>query len=230
MSELAKRRGSSEQSKPAGLGSQPPSHRGSRGSRGGGRTVGPEVSGVSAQTPLGGREKSVGGGKGGVNGGMAAGEEATSRVQIPESGICTPSISTESVEERAASHKHATTSWRCGFEWVSALLKSRLRAWDEQEMQDCNCSLNDLYNGPFSWKYMEIRPYAVPHIIGRGGRVIRELEQVCGVFLTLSDLSMGGHELCITGPRPACILVEFAVELLSAGQHSVLRTLSSLRL
>ena len=39
----------------------------------------------------------------------------------PKSGICSSSIYEESGEERASSHKHATTSGRCGFEWVVAL-------------------------------------------------------------------------------------------------------------
>ena len=182
------------------------------------------------QTPFGGREEGVGGGKGGGNGGIAAGGGASSRMQIPESGICSPSISEEGVEERVDTHKHASTSWRCGFKWVSALLGSRLRAWDLEDAQGCQCSINDLYNDPFYFKYVEVDPTAVPHIIGRGGKVIRKIEQICGVFLSLRDIINGGHEMCITGPRPACIMAEFAIELLSNGQHSALDTLSSLRL
>ena len=68
-----------------------------------------------------------------------------------------------------------------------------------------------------------------PHIISYKGRVIRQLEEVCGVFLTLQDLGDSMHEMFITGPRPACILDEFAIEMLGSGQHSVLTTLSSLR-
>ena len=95
-------------------------------------------------------------------------------------------------------------------------------------VEDCKCTIDDLYVAPFSFKYVEVNASQVPHIIGRGGRVIRQLETVCGVFLTLSDLGDGAHEMLITGPRPACIFAEFAMELLSSGQHSVLTTLSSL--
>ena len=160
---------------------------------------------------------------------MAVDEAATSRVQIPESGICTSSIGEGSMDERVDSHKKATPSWRCGFGWVSTLLKKRLRAWDEFVMEDCECSLDDLYNDQFSFKYVAVEHSAVPHIIGRKGRVIRQLEDVCGVFLTLQDLGDSMHEMYITGPRQSCILAEFAIDLLGSGQHSVLTTLSSLR-
>ena len=94
--------------------------------------------------------------------------------------------------------------------------------------EDCDCSIDDLYAAPFSFKYVEVDTHNVPHIIGRGGRIIRQLETLCGVFLTLTDLTEGSHEMLITGPRPACIFAEFAMELLSSSHHSSLTTLSSL--
>ena len=110
-------------------------------------------------------------------------------MQIPKSGICESLIGDESANERATSHKHATTSWRCGFEWVAAFLRSRLKAWDMMVPEDCECSIDELYATPFSFKYIEVAAHSVPHIIGHGGRIIRQLETVCGVFLTLTDLS-----------------------------------------
>ena len=227
---MAKGRARSDQLKTAGLGTPPSTHRGSRGSCGGGDFDGPDTGEPSTQTPFRGREKDFGSGTSGENGGMGVGEAAISRMQIPESGICNSSIGEEGEGERVDTHKRASTSWRCGFEWVSALLRSRLRAWDLEDAQGCQCSINDLYNDPFYFKYVEIEPEAVPHIIGRGGRVIRKIEKICGVFLSLRDVVNGGHEMCITGPRPACILAEFAIELLSSEQHSALITLSSLSL
>ena len=134
----------------------------------------------SAQTPFGGQEEGVSGQKGGVEGGMAGGEGPNSRMQIPESGICSPSICEESGEERASSHKYATTSWRCGFDWVAALLKKRLQAWDEEEAAFEECSINELYQKPFADKLVQV--WAVPHIIGRGGRVIRASRLCVGSF------------------------------------------------
>ena len=150
-------------------------------------------------------------------------------MQIPKSGICSSSICEESGEERASSHKYATTSWRCGFDWVAALLKRRLQAWDEEEAAIEEWPINKLYDDPFSDKFVEVQGDDVPHIIGCGGRIIRRIEAVCGVFLTLRDLQDGRHEVCISGPRPACVLAEFAIEMLCDGHHSILTTLSSLK-
>ena len=181
------------------------------------------------QTPLGGCVEDVSKGLRGGNGGIAVEEAGTSMMQIPKSGICTSWIGEGSMDERVDSHKQATLSWRCGVGWLSTLLSKRLRVWDELLMEDCECSLDDLYNGPFSFKYVAVEHSAVPHIIGHKGRVNRQLEEVCGVFLTLEDLGDSMHEMFITGPRPCYILAEFAIEMLGSGQHSVLITLSSLR-
>ena len=215
--------------KSAGLRGETANRRGSRGSRGGEGPYTPAVSGSSVQTPLGGSEEDVLRGLSGGDGGTVVDKVATSRGQIRESGICTSSIGEGSMDERLDSHKQATPSWRYGFSWVSTLLRKRLRAWDELVMEACECSLDDLYNEPFSFKYVEVEHSAVPHILGRKGRVIRQLEEFCGVFLTLQDLGDNMHALCITGPRPSCILAEFAIDMLGSGQHSVLTTLSSLR-
>ena len=181
----------------------------------------------STQTPFWGQDEGVFSGQVGGEGGLAGGEGPNLGMQIPESGICSPSICDEGGEERASSHKHATTSGRCGFQWVAALLKRRLQAWDEEEAAFEECSIDELYQKPFTDKLVEV--WNVPHIIGRGGRVIRRIETVCGVFLTLTDFGDGKHEMLISGPRPACIFAEFAMALLSSGHHSVLTTLSSLR-
>ena len=159
----------SEQLKTASLRSTTSPHRGSRGSRGEGGIDGRAVSGESVQTPFGVQTDGCFGGPSGGDSGMARGEATTPRLQIPKSGICNSSICDESADERAASHKHATTSWRCGFEWVATVLRSRLRAWDTMVAEDCECSINDLYVAPFSFKYVEVDTQNVPHIIGRGG-------------------------------------------------------------
>ena len=66
------------------------------------------------QTPLGGCVEDVSKGLRGGNGGIAAEEAGTSRMQIPKSGICTSSIGEGSMDERVGSHKQATPSWRYG--------------------------------------------------------------------------------------------------------------------
>ena len=196
-----------------------------RGSRGDGGIDGRAVSGASVQTPFWGQNDRVFGGSSSGDSGIARGEANTWRMQIPKSGICNSSTCDKSADERAVSHKHATTSWRCGFEWVAAILRSRLRAWDVMVAEDCDCSIDDSYAVPFSFKYVDVDAHNVPHIIRRGERIIHQLETVCGVFLTLTDLKEGSHEMLITSSRPTCIFADFSMELLSSGHHSTLTTL-----
>ena len=141
------------------------------------------VSGVSVQTPFGGQNEGVLGGA------------STSGMQIPKSGICSSSICEESGEERASSHKHATTSGRCGFEWVVALLRTRLKAWDVMVAEDCDSSIDDLYVAPFSFKYVEVDASDVPHIIGCGGVLFANLILYAGCFLP-SRTSQRAHMRC----------------------------------
>ena len=54
--------------------------------------------------------------------------------------------------------------------------------------EDCDCSIDDLYAVSFSFKYVEVDAHNVPHIIGRGGRIIRKLETVRGCFLPSQTL------------------------------------------
>ena len=93
-------------------------------------------------------------------------------------------------------------------------------------MKEFDCSIDALYDGGFSFHHLEISDEAVPHIIGRGGRIIRQIESVCGVFLTLRDCA-DAHEIFVVGPRPAIMAATFAIEMLGHGQHSVLSTLQS---
>ena len=40
-----------------------------------------------------------------------------------------------------------------------------MRPWDELVMEDCECSLNDLYNDPFLFKYVAVEHSAVPILL-----------------------------------------------------------------
>ena len=65
-----------------------------------------------------------------------------------------------------------------------------------------------------------------PHIIGRGGRMLRRIEDFCGVFLSLADVSSDVVELTIYGPTRGCALVQFTGEMLTEGVYSVMDTLA----
>ena len=65
-----------------------------------------------------------------------------------------------------------------------------------------------------------------PHIIGRGGRMLRRIEDFCGVFLSLSDVSSDMVELAVYGPARGCALVQFIRDMLIEGVYSVMDTLA----
>ena len=45
-----------------------------------------------------------------------------------------------------------------------------------------------------------------PHVIGRGGRMLHRIEDFCGVFLSLSDVSSDMVMLTIYGSMRGCAL------------------------
>ena len=65
-----------------------------------------------------------------------------------------------------------------------------------------------------------------PHVIGRGGRMLRRIEDFCGVFLSLSDVSCEMAELTIYGTSRGCAMVQFIKDMLIEGVYSVIDTLA----
>ena len=221
---MAKGRAAGGRSKTAASGDPAAGPRASPRSGDAAASAGPSYSGESAWTALGAQQRRGGGGGGGGDGGLEA--EGATPPGIHVSGICNSSRGDSADAARAASHRRASTSGRAAFTWVRALLRQRLDQWDRAEMKEFDCSIDALYDGGFSFHHLEIPDEAVPHIIGRGGQIIRQIESVCGVFLTLRDCA-DAHEIFVVGPRLAIIAATFAIEMLGAGQHSVLSTLQS---
>ena len=64
---------------------------------------------------------------------------------------------------------------------------------------------------------------AVPHLLGRGGRVARRLEAKFGVLFGIADGHGGGAAtVSLCGPRSRLPLAAFAVKSLAKGMRSVL--------
>ena len=80
------------------------------------------------------------------------------------------------------------------------------------------------------WRYTYVPKARLRHIIGRGGRVLRQFESFFGTFIIISDLASKSEgsegEVGIIGPRRACLWTEFAVELIASGYHSILESLA----
>ena len=127
-----------------------------------------------------------------------------------------------SPSDRTKSHAQASPSPRCGFGWVKEVLRARLEAWNAEDAKDCDIPLERL--GIWGHKYFTIGREALPHIVGRGGKMIQSIEDFCGVFFTVHDVDTHEAQLLVSGPRSACILAEFVCEMIAARHFSVLTT------
>ena len=74
-------------------------------------------------------------------------------------------------------------------------------------------------------KFMRVPKGALPRIIGRGGRMIQQLEQVCGVFASVVDTALPQSLITFVGSPRSILLAEFAVDMLNMGYFSVLESL-----
>ena len=131
----------------------------------------------------------------------------------------------ETNDDRSKTHGTASPSPRCGFGWVRAELRTRLQSWMEEDARDCKVPLNVLSENELSYKCLEVRRESLPHLIGKGGHVLRTLEDFCGVFIAIRDLDEKYAEVTFTGPRHACVLAHFCGDLIKDGHYSVMITL-----
>ena len=132
----------------------------------------------------------------------------------------------EGPSSRAKSHSHASPSPRCGFGWVRAVVEERLAKWNIEDANECyDCTLNDLTANTFGHKYFDVERGVLPHLIGKGGRLIHGIEDICGVFVSVVDLSDGDAELLFSGTRFGCVLAEFICQMIVAGHRSILSVL-----
>ena len=124
--------------------------------------------------------------------------------------------------DRTQSHAQASPSPRCGFGWVKEVLRAQLEAWNTEDAEDCEITLERL--DIWGHKYFTIAREALPHIVGRGGKMIQSVEDFCGVFFTVHDVDSHEAQLLVSGPRSACILEEFVCEMIAARHFFVLAT------
>ena len=72
---------------------------------------------------------------------------------------------------------------------------------------------------------MNIGKTTVRHVIGAGGRMLRKIEDFCGVFIITGDSMDGSCELLLLGLPAACILSDFIIEMLGLGYFPIIETL-----
>ena len=170
------------------------------------------LSGESAFTQQGAREKGLGcvGETNGEDPKMASGGRSGSQGDPSVDGCA---------QARVWSHATATTSPRCAFGWCASRigeLETPLVALEERVVP--------MKENEMIMHTLKFSKTTAPHIIGRGGRMLRRIEDFCGVFLSLSDVSSDVVELTIYGPTRGCALVQFIGEMLIEGVYSVMDT------
>ena len=127
-----------------------------------------------------------------------------------------------SPSDRTKSHAQASPSPRCGFGWVKEVLRGRLEAWNAEDAEDYESTSERI--DIWGHKYFIIAREALPHIVGKGGKMIQAVEDFCGVFFTVHDVDTCEAQILVSGPRSACILAEFVCEMIAARHFSVLAT------
>ena len=121
------------------------------------------------------------------------------------------------------SHSAATTSPRCSFSWLFSRVGELEAPLVVVEEGEAPISANEMIRHS-----MHFSKSVAPHVIGRGGRMMRRIEDFCGVFLSLSDIPSNMVELTIYGTSRGCALVQFIGDMLLEGVYSVLDTLARL--
>ena len=124
-------------------------------------------------------------------------------------------------QARVWSNAAATTSPRCAFGWFLGRLRERqapLAVVDEGEAP--------IGDDEMIRHSMSFFKSTAPHIIGRGGRMLRRIEDFCGVFLSLSDVSSDTVSLTMYGSMRGCALAQCIGEMLTEGIYSVIDTLA----
>ena len=172
------------------------------------------LSGESAYTHKGAKDGVVGC-VGGVNG------RAPKMASGGRSGSCEAASVDWCAQARVWSHAEATTSPRCAFSWFSSRLEE-LQA-PLVVVGEGEAPINETDMLMHQMKFFKT---VAPHVIGRGGRMLRRIEDFCGVFLSLSDVSSDMVELTIYGPSRGCALVQFIGDMLIEGVYSILDTLA----
>ena len=123
--------------------------------------------------------------------------------------------------DRVHSHGQASTSPRCGFKWVAQQLQEALeeqRRWDDSTLQGGFDEHHYIYH------CVEIDTGSTRHVIGAKGRMLRKIEDFCGVFIMVAD-SEDCCEVSFLGLPAACILGAFIVEMLDKGYYSIIESL-----
>ena len=124
-------------------------------------------------------------------------------------------------QARVWSHAAANTLPRCAFDWFSSRLGELEAPLVALEEGVAPINKNDMIM--YSIKFSKT---IAPHVIGRGGQMLRRIEDFCGDFLSLLDVASDMVELTIYGSSRVGTLVQFIGDMLLEGVYSVIDTLA----
>ena len=162
--------------------------------------------------------------------GRSVGDGEPAHLQMPKSASADskPTASARSAPgvgkdgDRVHSHGQASTSPRCGFKWVTQQLQEALdqrRAWDDSTV------IGGFDDQHYSRHCVEIGKHAIRHVIGTRGRMLRKIEDFCGVFIMVND-DEDCCEVNLLGLPYACLSGGFIVEMLEQGYYSIMEFLA----
>ena len=80
--------------------------------------------------------------------------------------------------DRVLSHGQASTSPRCGFQWVSLQLQEALEKRRRWKYSTVEGGFDDQH---YNCHCVEIAKGAIRHVIGVLGRMLKKIEEFCGI-------------------------------------------------
>ena len=129
----------------------------------------------------------------------------------------------DAIFDRAGSHFLASTSLHCDFSWLEGEVQSRMARVMQRHGQTPTVT-------PMVEHCCEIPKPFVKHVLGRGGRTFRRMEDFCGVFAFLGDSYESSAEVYLWGPPRACAIADFILSALSYGNFSIMDLLDRISL
>ena len=128
---------------------------------------------------------------------------------------------TDAISNRVGSHFLASSSLHCDFSWLEGEIHSRMAHVVQRHGKTPNAT-------SMVEHCCEIPKPFVKHVLGRGGRTFRRLEDFCGVFAFLGDTYESSAEVYLWGPPRACAIADFIISALSCGNFSIMDVLDRL--
>ena len=128
--------------------------------------------------------------------------------------------------ERMASHSKATTSLRCGFQWLSDKLRDDKEGWIADDENEANENIDEFTDYAWHYKYKAVPRSRLRHVIGRGGRMLQKIESFLGVFAFVREDASGDPKVVFVGQRHAIVLGDFIVNMILMGHYTIMESLA----